>query len=99
METYRRLEDRWGLAEALEGFSALNAANDEPQSAARLAGAADALRDDLGARPLPADRVSVERYLAVARASVDPDVWRSAWDDGRSMQIEKAIQEAWRSQT
>jgi tetratricopeptide (TPR) repeat protein len=94
LEAYRDLDDRWGLAEALEGFSALNAASGNHEAAARLAGAAETLRDSFGVRPLPADRVSIERYLTAARASVDEDVWRSAWHEGRSLPLDKAIDQA-----
>jgi predicted ATPase/transcriptional regulator with XRE-family HTH domain len=92
LEAYHELDDRWGLAEAIEAFSALNAANGIADRAARLAGASDRLRDAFGAKALPADRVSIDRYLAAARQSLDHNVWQAAWEEGRQMPLEQAIE-------
>jgi predicted ATPase/transcriptional regulator with XRE-family HTH domain len=91
LEALRDLGDNWGIAEALEAFSALNASKGNNEAAARLAGGAERVRDTFGARALPADRVSVERYLETARESTDHRAWRSAWEEGRSMPLDRAI--------
>jgi predicted ATPase len=91
LEQHGRLEDRWGLAEALEGFSALNAANGNARRAAQLLGAAESLREAFGARTLPADRATMERYLRPAHESISEEAWRDALEAGRRMQLEEAI--------
>jgi tetratricopeptide (TPR) repeat protein len=91
LESYGELDDRWGLAEALEGFSALNAANGYAGRSAQLLGAAENLREAFGARTLPADRVTIERFLRSARRSLGDEAWRAARDAGRRMALEEAV--------
>jgi hypothetical protein len=91
LATFRELKDRWGMAEALEAFSALSAANGMAGRSARLAGAAEAFRDAFGARALPVDRISIDAYLATAKRSVGHRLWREAWEVGRQLELEDAI--------
>jgi predicted ATPase/transcriptional regulator with XRE-family HTH domain len=91
LATFRELKDQWGMAEALEAFSALSAANGMAGRSARLAGAAEAFRDAFGARALPVDRVSIDAYLATAKRSVGHRLWREAWEVGRQLELEDAI--------
>lgn len=62
-----------GIAESLEGLAAVTGARGEAARAARLLGAADALRETL-ARPQPSDeRADQERWIARARATCAAD--------------------------
>jgi predicted ATPase/transcriptional regulator with XRE-family HTH domain len=90
LERLGGLGDRWGLAEAFEGFSALAAAEGDPQRAAQLFGAAESLREVFGARTLPADRATIDRYLRPARESIGEHAWRDAARAGRRMRLEEA---------
>jgi predicted ATPase/DNA-binding XRE family transcriptional regulator len=92
LEVYRELSDRWGMAEGMEGLAACAASDGMAERAARIAGSAEALREQLATRPLPFDRVLIDRYLAKARASVGDSTWRGAWDKGRRMPLDDAIE-------
>ena len=59
--------------------------------AARLWGAAEVLRETLGAPGTPYADYRRETYLAQAQAYVDKETWQAAWDEGRAMTLEQAI--------
>ena len=84
--------DRGGIAEGLEGMSAVAAGGGDPIRAARIAGAADALRATYAGSPYPHDRAAVEPYLARARGDVEEGAWTAAWAEGREMPVDEAIQ-------
>jgi tetratricopeptide (TPR) repeat protein len=62
--------------------------------AARLWGAADALRTQIGAPMWPVDRPEYERRVAEARAQLGPEEWDAAWAAGRALTWEQAADEA-----
>ena len=84
---------RWGAIALVEAGAALAAAEDRPERALRLAGAATALREPMGV-PLPSDwRGDLDRYLAPARARLGAAAGE-IWTAGRSLAIDRAIVEA-----
>ncbi|HET9224106.1 MAG TPA: tetratricopeptide repeat protein, partial [Roseiflexaceae bacterium] len=84
--------DRRRAAFCLEGLAVGRSCR--PLDAARLLGAASALREALGA-PLPeAERPDYERALAIARTGAGPAAFASAWEKGQTMPIEQVISEA-----
>lgn len=59
--------------------------------AATLLGAAESLRTAIGV-PIPvADHRDHERVIGALRAALDDDAFRSAWELGRAMTIEQAL--------
>jgi DNA-binding NarL/FixJ family response regulator len=63
-----------------------------PERAARLFGAAEALRGAIGA-PRPSGFSDYcERDLAEARASLDEAAFENAWEEGRLMTPERAVE-------
>jgi hypothetical protein len=86
--------DKAALAGCLEGLAGVAATAGGAARAARLLGAADALRQAIGA-PLPvAYQTDVDRYLARARAALDPAAFSAAWTAGRALRPDDAITEA-----
>ena len=83
--------DRKGMAECLMGLAGLASVQNDPQRAARLFGAAEALREALGATLWPANRLEYERNLASLRAQLDEDALAHAWAEGRQMALTEAI--------
>jgi predicted ATPase/DNA-binding SARP family transcriptional activator/DNA-binding CsgD family transcriptional regulator len=81
-------------AMCLEGLAIVYGAKAEGTRAARLYGAAEALRLAIGATLSPADRAELERQLATARATLDAVSWEAAWADGRAMTPEQAAEYA-----
>jgi hypothetical protein len=85
------LGERRGVAECLEGLGRVAVITDEPESAARLFGAADALREAIGT-PLPAaDHAPHERSVGAVRARLGEDAFAAAWADGRATAPEQAV--------
>jgi len=94
LELWRALRDRWNTAAALDGVAGLVVANGQAERAARLFGAADALREAAGV-PLPEnERADHDRYLATARRELGDEAFASAWDAGQRLSLEEAIDEA-----
>jgi DNA-binding CsgD family transcriptional regulator len=86
--------DSWSLRWALEGLAAVAAACQQSERAARLLGAAEALRERLGAVLGPGQLLEVERTTAAARAALDEAAFAAAWAEGRRLSPEAARAEA-----
>ena len=88
----RELGDRWGIAFALEGLAAVVAALGSSMRAVRIWGAAEQLREEIGAPLPPNERPRYDRRVAVVRAALRDDVtFDRAWQEGRALTIEQAI--------
>ena len=88
---FGELGDRRGLVRSLEGFVGVSALDKQPERALRLAGAADALRETLGAPLSPADHMKLEQRMQPARDVVGEAASSAEWVEGRTMSIEEAI--------
>ena len=91
---FRELDHKRGIARLLECFAALAAARMKPERALRLAGAAAALRQTLGARLPPAEQAAIERNLQSARQMLANSAGAAAWTEGWITPVEKAIENA-----
>jgi hypothetical protein len=79
------------MAECLEGLAGVAAAQQQPERAARLFGAAKAWREMTGAPLPPSRRAGYERDLAAVRAGVGKAAFVEAMAVGTSMSLEQAI--------
>jgi predicted ATPase/DNA-binding CsgD family transcriptional regulator len=79
------------IATGLEGLAVLEAEQGEPEHAVRLLGAAETLRETLGAPIYPLYRANHEQALALARAKQDPQTFAAIWAEGREMTTEQAL--------
>lgn len=86
----RELGDRTALAFVLEFLAGLAAATERHDTALRLGGAAEALRESLGATLAPQERAKLERRLDPARAALGADRATAAWQAGRAMTPDEA---------
>jgi predicted ATPase len=77
-------EDKWTIAECLEGLASLAAVAGDAIRAAMLFGAAEALREAIRGPLVPVERAYQERYMALARQQVSLEEWRAAWEKGRA---------------
>ncbi len=82
------------VAVCLEGLARVATMQDRPERAARLCGAAAALREEFSAPPLPADRPEYERTLAAARAVLGEDAFAAAWAKGHALPLEEVVPDA-----
>lgn len=90
LQLHSKVGNRSYIAECLEGL----AASAQAERAARLWGAAEALRAGISI-PIPAvDRPYIERHIESKRALLDEGSWRSAWKEGGTMPLEQVISRA-----
>ena len=67
----------------------------DPERAARLFGAGEALYEKTGTVPaFPATQALYERDLASVRAQLDIETLEAAWAQGRAMTLEEVVTEA-----
>jgi tetratricopeptide (TPR) repeat protein len=85
---------RAGMSWCLAGLAGVAALNEEPERAAWLWGAAEALRQSIGARPAPAARATHERLQAMVRKQLGEAAFNAKWAEGQSASVEQAIAEA-----
>jgi predicted ATPase len=88
---FQELGDRQALPECLEKLADVFGAQQHPERAARLLGAAEALREATYVPVPPVDRTDYERTVAAARAQLDEINFASAWATGRAMLLEQAM--------
>jgi predicted ATPase len=91
---FQKLDHKRGVARLLEGFACSAALQRKAQRALRLAGAAAAIRQNIGTPLSPAEQSKLEAALQPVRQEVtDPD-GASAWLQGWAMPLEDAVAEA-----
>ncbi len=94
LQITRELVDRRQLAFLLEDVGGLSAQRGRAAAALRLAGAGAALREEIGAPLSPTDQSKLDEVLAPARASLDAGAQQAAWEAGRRLTLEQAVEEA-----
>ena len=82
--------DHLALALCLEGLAGMTV-EAQPERAVRLAGAAEAIRNQLGARRPDTDRDQIGRWLEAARRALGNGTYAIAWAEGRAMSVEQAL--------
>ena len=82
------------ISQNLEDLALLHGVRGQADAAARLLGAAEAVRGVTGYRPPPADQARRERGLAALRRQTQaaPDEWAAAYSAGRALTLEQAVQ-------
>ena len=94
MKLFQELGQKRGMARLLDCLACSAALQSQPEHALRLAGAAAAMRQVLGA-PLPlADQARLEKTLESARQSLSPTIAAAAWMDGWTTSADKTIGDA-----
>jgi predicted ATPase/serine/threonine protein kinase len=87
----REIGDKRGVAFCLEGLAEVACTQNAFERAAQLFGAAEALREAIGA-PLPGvERADYERNVKSTRAGLSEETFREQWAQGREMPLERAI--------
>lgn len=87
---YREVGDKDGVAHCLEGFAAVATLQGRYKDAARLSGAADALREAIGSVLQPSDAARRARRLAPARAALGESDFEAAWAEGKGWSLEES---------
>jgi predicted ATPase/DNA-binding SARP family transcriptional activator len=79
---------------SLDGLAGIAALRRQPTLAARLMGAAEALRESIGIIVQPAEQPMRARALSAAEARLPAHELRAAWQAGRGLSAKQAIAEA-----
>jgi predicted ATPase len=88
--------NRDSIVPCLEGLGAVLAGQEKAAKAveaARLWGAAEALREAIGAPLPPVYRAGYERAVAAARAQLGEGAFATAWDEGQTMPLDQVFDE------
>jgi predicted ATPase len=93
IKIFQELDHKRGIARALECFAYTAALQLDAERSLRLAGAAAALRHDIGAPLTPAEQGKLEAILDPARQALTNTSGATAWLEGWAMPVEKAIEE------
>jgi predicted ATPase/Tfp pilus assembly protein PilF len=86
------LGNKPAITDSLDGLAAVFAALGEGLRAARLAGAAEALRSRFEMPCPPGKSAEMQAALAAAREGVPAQEWESAWGEGRRMSLAQALE-------
>lgn len=80
-----------GIADCLEGLARVAASHGHIERAACLWGAAESLREQIGAPLPPADRADYDRNVDAARAEMGEQLFAAAWASGRALTPDQAV--------
>ncbi len=90
---FQDLGHKRGIARVLECFACSAATQSLAERSLRLAGAAAALRQNIGAPLTPAEQGKLEGSLNAARSAMTNTAGATAWLEGWALPVDKAIQE------
>ena len=89
----RQRGERGGTVASLAGFAAMAAARGDLLRAARIWGVTECLRTEVGSPMSPNDRRDHDRRVAAARTALgDEAAFDRAWQVGRALTLEQAIE-------
>jgi predicted ATPase/DNA-binding winged helix-turn-helix (wHTH) protein len=92
MAISREIGQHWAIPYSLEGLAAVAASLQDSLRAARIWGATERSRVEIGAPLSPNERSGYDRHVAAARiASGDDAAFDRAWQEGRRLTLDQAI--------
>jgi predicted ATPase len=93
IKIFHELDHKRGIARLLECSACSSAVQFEAERSLRLAGAAAAVRKNIGAPLTAAEQSKLEASLDSARRALSNSAGTTAWLEGWAMGIEKAVEE------
>jgi DNA-binding CsgD family transcriptional regulator/Flp pilus assembly protein TadD len=94
LKILQKAQDKQHIADCLEIMAGGAGTQGQAHRAARLWGAAEALREEIGVPLQPEDRKLLDPYLTAARSSLGAVAWQAALAEGHAMMPEKVIEYA-----
>ena len=94
LELLESVPNKAAIAGTLELFAAALTAAGEPQRAARLLGATDALRTLIGSPVFPSERADYEAAISSTRAALGDRQFETEWQMGAVMNLARTLEEA-----
>ncbi|MBI1742119.1 tetratricopeptide repeat protein [Candidatus Acetothermia bacterium] len=82
------------VIECVGGLASALGVSSDPEQAARLFGAVEALSEAFKIPVQAVDRANFERKVALTRSRLSPEIFAAAWAMGRAMSLEQAIEYA-----
>jgi tetratricopeptide (TPR) repeat protein len=89
-----KIGNRLQLSHSLDWFAAVAAADGQAEQAARLLGAAEALRESIHSVLTLLRKADIECTVSAIRAHLDEVSFSAAWQAGREMGAERAVEYA-----
>ena len=90
----RDLREKWFVSRCFETMAAIAAVQGDGERSARLFGAGEILRQEVGASVLPAYRLDYDRGVAALRCSLSEEAIHTAWKAGQTMTLDEALRYA-----
>ena len=94
LRAFRVYDDKWALAFLLEDIGIFAAVSGDARAALELIGAADALRDAIGAPRAPSLQEEIAKALAAVATALSEDERHLCTTRGRSLDLAAAIERA-----
>ena len=91
IKRWQELGNRSAVAHELECFGSLAIMDEQPGRAARLFGAAEALREQCQSPMTDEERVEYDRWVADLRGRLAEAEFQAGWAEGRGMPMEQAV--------
>ena len=88
---WQHFGNRGAVANQLESFAFIALARDDTDRAARLLGAAEAIRDVADAPMTPYERPEYDRQVRRLRESVGAEAMTSSWAGGHALSLDEAV--------
>src|SRR5262249_46356341 len=96
LRVVRELGDRAGIADPLHAVGAIRASHgtkEQLEQAARLMGAADALREAFSGPPIPIALAECQRRIEIVRRKLGSDAFATAWAAGRDVSLSAGVRD------
>jgi predicted ATPase/transcriptional regulator with XRE-family HTH domain len=87
----RQMDSGFDIFRALAGYGVLESLQNNPEQAAPLFGAAEALLTERQIRLSPSRRADLDSEIAAASSQVPEEVWSKAWARGSDMSLEEVV--------
>ncbi|MCL5274791.1 MAG: tetratricopeptide repeat protein [Chloroflexi bacterium] len=91
---FHHLGNRGTITFCLEGLAGVAGTQKQPVRAARLLGAAEALREAVSFPVSPDNLAHYKRIVAAAQSQLDKAFFSETWAEGRAMSMEQAVEYA-----
>ena len=94
LNEFRKMGDMKGVMDCLTGLAGVAIQFGQPEIGARLLGACEKVRQEIGTTWWPANHIAYKRHLSRVHEQLDDATFNAAWKDGGAMTLEQAIEYA-----
>ncbi len=92
IKVFQNYGNRPAVAHQLECFAMIAIVEEEPQRAAKLFGAAEAIREVMEHKPTDEEQAEEDQFINRLRSMLTETEFHALWTEGKSMTMEQAIQ-------